>query len=160
MATRVPNVTASILSEGMAAGSGRADSGGMDHEALVGTMPFAKAIGVEVEAASADEVRGQLAWQADRCTIGDALHGGALVALADSLGAICAFLNLPEGASTSTIESKTNFFRGVRDGRVTAVSTPLHVGRRTIVVQTDIRDDAGKRVALVTQTQAVLSATS
>jgi uncharacterized protein (TIGR00369 family) len=78
------------------------------------------------------------------------------MALADSLGAICAFLNLPEGAGTSTIESKTNFFRAVRAGQVTAVTSPLHVGRTTIVLQTDLRDDAGRRVALVTQTQAVL----
>ena len=77
--------------------------------------------------------------------------------LADSLGAICAFLNLPPGAGTSTIESKTNLFRGVRSGRVSATSTPLHVGRTTIVVQTDLRDDRGKRVALVTQTQAVIA---
>jgi uncharacterized protein (TIGR00369 family) len=80
------------------------------------------------------------------------------MSLADSLGAICAFLNLPEGASgTSTIESKTNFFRGVREGHVAATSRPLHVGRTTIVVQTDLVDGtSGKRVALVTQTQAVI----
>ena len=129
----------------------------MDHQPLVETMPFAVACGVEVDAASKDEVRGGMRWAADRCTIGDTLHGGALMALADSLGAICAFFNLPEGASTSTIESKTNFFRAVGDGRVDAVTTPLHVGRRTIVVQTDLRDERGQRVALVTQTQAVLT---
>jgi uncharacterized protein (TIGR00369 family) len=77
--------------------------------------------------------------------------------LADSLGALCAFLNLPAGAATATIESKTNFFRAVRDGHAIAVARPLHVGRTTIVVQTDIRDDGGRRVAQVTQTQAVLS---
>ncbi|MFP3907206.1 MAG: PaaI family thioesterase [Acidimicrobiales bacterium] len=120
-------------------------------------MPFAEASGVEVESATADEVRGSMPWAAERCTIGGLLHGGALMLLADSVGAICAFLNLPEGASTSTIESKTNFFRGVREGRVHAVSTPLHVGRATIAVQTDVRDDQGRRVALVTQTQAVLT---
>jgi uncharacterized protein (TIGR00369 family) len=76
--------------------------------------------------------------------------------LADTLGAVCAFLNLPPGAGTSTIESKTNFFRGVRAGVAHGTTTPLHVGRTTIVVQTDVRDDDGKRVALVTQTQAVL----
>ena len=95
-------------------------------------------------------------WDADRCTIGGALHGGALMTLADSVAAVCAFLNLPEGASTSTIESKTNFFRGVRDGAVIATARPLHVGRTTIVVQTDLRDLDDKRVAIVTQTQAVL----
>lgn len=125
---------------------------------LLASMPFAVAIGVEIEAASAEEVTGRMAWAAERCTIGGALHGGALMALADSLGAVCAFLNLPEGATgTSTIESKTNFFRGVRDGHVAATSRPLHVGRTTIVVQTDLVDGgSGKRVAQVTQTQAVI----
>ena len=125
---------------------------------LLHSMPFAVAIGVEIDAASADEVTGRLAWAPDRCTIAGALHGGALMSLADSLGAVCAFLNLPEGATgTSTIESKTNFFRGVREGHVAATSRPLHVGRTTIVVQTDLVDGtSGKRVAQVTQTQAVI----
>ena len=91
------------------------------------------------------------------CTTFGVLHGGALISMADSLGVVCAFLNLPEGATTSTIESKTNFFRGVRDGEVHATTHPLHVGRTTIVVQTDLHDDAGKRVAQVTQTQAVIA---
>ena len=86
------------------------------------------------------------------------MHGGALMSLADSVGAVCAFLNLPPGAATTTIESKTNFFRAVRSGSARATATPLHTGRTVIVVQTDIRDDAGKRVALVTQTQAVVKA--
>ena len=80
------------------------------------------------------------------------------MAFADTLGAVCAFVNLPSGATTSTIESKTNFFRGVREGTVHATSRPLHVGRTTIVVQTDVRDDRDKRVAQVTQTQAVIPA--
>jgi uncharacterized protein (TIGR00369 family) len=84
------------------------------------------------------------------------MHGAALMTLADTLGGVCAFLNLPSGAATSTIESKTNFFRGVREGWVEALTTPLHVGRTTIVVQTDLSDDRGKRVAQVTQTQAVI----
>ena len=78
------------------------------------------------------------------------------MAIADCADALSAFLNLPEGATTSTIESKTNFFRGVREGTLHAASRPLHVGRTTIVVQTDLVDDRGKRVAQVTQTQAVL----
>jgi uncharacterized protein (TIGR00369 family) len=128
-----------------------------DPQSLVASMPFAVAVGVEIERATPEEVTGRLAWAAERCTIGGALHGGALMALADSLGAVCAFLNLPDDASaTSTIESKTNFFRGVREGHVAAVSRPLHVGRTTIVVQTDLSDAAGKRVAQVTQTQAVI----
>ena len=125
--------------------------------ALVETMPFAVACDIEVDVATAEEVRGRMPWTAERCTIGGVMHGGALMTLADSVGAICAFLNLPEGASTSTIESKTNFMRGVRSGFAHATSRPLHVGRQTIVVTTELRDDDGKLVAVVTQTQAVLA---
>jgi uncharacterized protein (TIGR00369 family) len=125
-------------------------------QALVRSMPFSASLGIEVTAAAPDEVRGRVAWTADGCTTGGILHGGLLMGLADTLGAICAFLNLPEGAGTSTVESKTNFFRAVRNGSVEGVTRPLHVGRRFIVVQTDLLDAAGKRVAQVTQTQAVL----
>jgi uncharacterized protein (TIGR00369 family) len=128
-----------------------------DPQALAAAMPFAVALGIEVTAATAEEVRGRLAWAPERCTSAGILHGGALMSLADTLGAICAFLNLPPAAGTSTIESKTNFFAAVRGGHVEGVSHPLHVGRRTIVVQTDVRDGTGRRVALVTQTQAVLA---
>jgi len=79
------------------------------------------------------------------------------MSLADSIGAYCAMLNLPAGTGTATIESKTNFFRAVREGFVVAVSTPLHVGRTTIVVQTDLYDSQGRRAARVTQTQAVIA---
>jgi uncharacterized protein (TIGR00369 family) len=113
---------------------------------------------MELTAAAPDEVAGRLAWREDLCTTAGVLHGGVLMALADSVGALCAFLNLPEGATTSTIESKTNFFRGVREGAVHATARPLHVGRTTIVVQTDLVDDRGKRVAQTTQTQAVIGA--
>lgn len=129
----------------------------LDLDVLLRSMPFAVALGVELDEASPKRVVGGIEWAGDRCTIGATLHGGALIGLADSLGAICAFLNLPEGAGgTSTIESKTNFFRAVSGGRVSASTEPLHIGRRTIVVQTDLRNADGKRVALVTQTQAVL----
>jgi 1,4-dihydroxy-2-naphthoyl-CoA hydrolase len=124
---------------------------------LVALMPFAQELGVQVGAATKDEVRGRLDWRPELCTTGGALHGGALMALADSIGAICAFLNLPEGANTATIESKTNFFRGVHDRHVDAVARPLHVGRTSIVVQTDLADADGKPVALVIQTQAILN---
>jgi 1,4-dihydroxy-2-naphthoyl-CoA hydrolase len=128
-----------------------------DLNAMVAMMPFAGVLGVTLESASADEVRGQIAWREDLCTIFGGMHGGALMATADTVGAVCAFLNLPAGASTSTIESKTNFFRGVRDGVVRVISRPLHVGRTTIAVQTELRDDRDKLVAMVTQTQAVLT---
>ena len=127
----------------------------VDPQALAAAMPFAVALGIEVTVATPTEVRGGLAWTPERCTTGGTLHGGAIMTLADTLGAICAFLNLPPGASTSTIESKTNFFAAVRSGHVEGVTHPLHVGRRTIVVQTDVLDGTGRRVAQVTQTQVV-----
>jgi 1,4-dihydroxy-2-naphthoyl-CoA hydrolase len=119
-------------------------------------MPFTAALGLRIERGSADEVVASADWSADRCTAGGVLHGGFLMALADSVGAMCAVQNLPAGAVTSTIESKTNFFRGVPDGSVTITSVPLHVGRTTIVVQTDIARADGKRVTRTTQTQAVI----
>jgi 1,4-dihydroxy-2-naphthoyl-CoA hydrolase len=125
-------------------------------EALLRLMPFSAALGMVLDAATAEEVRGRLAWAPERCTAGGLLHGGALMALADSLGGICAFLNLPEGAQTATISSSTAFMRGVREGEVTGVTRPLHTGRTVIVVQTDMVDDGARRVAQVTQTQAVL----
>jgi putative phosphoribosyl transferase len=124
---------------------------------LVAMMPFTAGLGVILDAAEPHEVRGRLAWAPELCTTGGLLHGGALMALADSLGGICAYLNLPPGARTATTSSATVFTRAVRDGEVTAVARPLHVGRTVIVVQTDLSDRAGRRVAQVTQTQAVLT---
>ena len=98
-----------------------------------------------------------LPWREDLCTSGGILHGGALMAFADTLGGVCAFLHLSEGAGTATVESKTNFFRPVRGGVVTGVARPLHAGRSFIVVQTDLTDDSERRVAQVTQTQAVIT---
>ena len=95
---------------------------------LLGLMPFSQGIDVKLEGADPSAVTGTLAWSAGRCTSGGILHGGAIMSLADSVGAICAYLNLPEGATTSTIESKTNFFRGVRSGFVRATAKPLHIG--------------------------------
>src|SRR3712207_2884564 len=126
-------------------------------ETIRGLMPFVEVLGAELVSADKDEVVARMPWRADLCTSAGLLHGGALMAFAASVGARCAFLNLPPGANTSTIESKTNFFRAVREGGVvTSRSAPLHAGRTTVVVQTDLTDEAGKRVAQVTQTQAVL----
>ncbi|WP_190823824.1 PaaI family thioesterase [Saccharopolyspora pogona] len=121
-------------------------------------MPFAVSLGVQTDAANAEEVRGHLDWAPQQCTSGGVLHGGAVMALADSIGAVCAFLNLPEGAHTATIESKTNFFRALREGALHAVSRPLHVGRTSIAVQTELLDDSGRRIGHTTQTQAALTA--
>ena len=124
---------------------------------LVAAMPFAALTGIEVQTATKESVVGTMAWTPERCTAAGIMHGGALMTLADTIGALAAFMNLPEGAYTSTIESKTNLFRSVREGAVTATATPLHVGRTTIAVQTEVRDDAGKLVSLTIQTQAVLT---
>jgi uncharacterized protein (TIGR00369 family) len=120
-------------------------------------MPFARAAGVELVSAAPEEVRARLAWTAERCTAGGILHGGALMTLADSAGGLCAYLNLPDGATTATVESKTNFLRPVPAGSVEAVARPVNVGRRLILVQTELRDGDGRLVALTTQTQAVVS---
>jgi uncharacterized protein (TIGR00369 family) len=124
---------------------------------LLSAMPFAERLGLRLLAASAEQVSGELDWTEDLCTAGGVLHGGALMAAADSLGALCAYLNLPEGATTATLESKTNFFRAVRSGRVSFAARPLHTGRSSIVVQTEASDAEGRSVALVIQTQAVLT---
>ena len=124
---------------------------------VAAAAPFAGYLGIEIVSASPNEVRGRLAWSEDKCTTGGVLHGGALMGLADSLGGFCAFLNLPPDAhGTATIESKTNFLGPIRGGYVNAVARPLHTGKRTIVVDTELYDDGGKLVARVTQTQAVL----
>lgn len=120
-------------------------------------MPFAGLIGLKVVSNAADQSVAIAEWAPERCTVGTALHGGFLMALADSMGAVCAVANLPEGAAgTSTIESKTNFLRAATEGPVTITSTPLHAGRTTIVVQTDICRPDGKIVTRTIQTQAVL----
>jgi uncharacterized protein (TIGR00369 family) len=127
-------------------------------ENLAEIAPLAGTLGIEVTDAAAEEVRGGMDWAPEKCTAGGVLHGGALMAFADTLGGVCAFLNLPDGeTNTATVESKTNFFRAVREGRVQGLTRPLHVGRSFIVVQTDVVDEQGRRVAQVTQTQAVLS---
>jgi 1,4-dihydroxy-2-naphthoyl-CoA hydrolase len=121
-------------------------------------MPFAVKLGIEIVEATPKAVRGRLAWAPELCTTAGVMHGGALISLADSLGGVCAFLNLPEGAGTATVSSTTNMMRAVREGEVRAETRPLHVGRTVIVVQTDLRDDQDRLVAQVTQTQAVLPA--
>jgi 1,4-dihydroxy-2-naphthoyl-CoA hydrolase len=129
----------------------------MDSSDIVKLMPFATLLGIDITSASAEAVTATLEHRADLCTTADILHGGALMSLADTTGAVCAFLNLPAGARTSTLESKTNMIRAVKEGTVTATSTPVHVGRSTIVLQTEVRDDTGRLVSLTTQTQTVLS---
>src|SRR3981081_2107893 len=108
-------------------------------------MPFCATLGVRAENYTAEEVELSLDWAPGLCTTNGILHGGVIMALADSAGAACALLNLPKDASgTSTIESKTNFLGAVRSGTVTAIAKPLHVGGTTIVVETSVRDASGR----------------
>jgi uncharacterized protein (TIGR00369 family) len=127
----------------------------LDLKSLNELVPFAAALGMELLEATPELVVSRLQWTPERCTTGGVMHGGALMALADNGGGVCAFLNLPEGAvGTATIESKTNFLRAVREGAVTASTRPLHVGRTMAVVETELVRDDGKLAAKVTQTQA------
>ena len=126
-----------------------------DFDALLDLVPFARTLGIRVEAAGKDEVTGGLDWAPQLCTAGGMLHGGALMSVADTAGALVAFLNMPSGARTTTMESKTNFFRAVTGGSVRAVARPLHTGNRTIVVRTELFDDDHRLVGHVVQTQAV-----
>jgi 1,4-dihydroxy-2-naphthoyl-CoA hydrolase len=120
-------------------------------------MPFAETLGIRADQYEAEKVVLSMDWNESLCTANGILHGGAVMALADSAGAACAVLNLPDGAAgTTTIESKTNFVGAVRAGSLSATSTVLHNGSTTIVVETVVRDDAGKLIAKVTQTQLVL----
>src|SRR5205809_5503856 len=107
-------------------------------------MPLATTLGIRADSYTAEKVVLSMAWAPSLCTAAGILHGGVLMALADSAGAACALLNLPQGAiGTTTIESKTNFFGAVRGGSVSATSTPLHRGATTIAVETSVRDAGG-----------------
>src|SRR5919199_6920736 len=120
------------------------------HEA----MPLTRLLGIERVAEAPEEVRARLEWREELCTAGGVLHGGALMALADSAAAICAFLNLPEGASgTATIQSSASFLRPVREGHVEAVARPLRAGGSVIAVETELVDAEGRAVAHVVQSQ-------
>jgi uncharacterized protein (TIGR00369 family) len=125
-------------------------------EVVNAQMPLGATLGIRIFG-GAEEVDATIQWAPELCTAGGILHGGVLMTLADAAGAVCAFLNLAEGTRTTTIESKTNFLGAVRDGEVLARARPLHVGRTTIVVETDLFDASGRRVGRTTQTQAVLS---
>jgi 1,4-dihydroxy-2-naphthoyl-CoA hydrolase len=121
-------------------------------------MPFTKLMGLEVTSQEKGRIVGRISVREELCTTGKIMHGGAVMAMADALGAIGAYLNIPEGAKmTTTIESKTNFMRAAPfDSVVTGECTPLHVGRRTSVWQTTLRNEEHKTIAVVTQTQMVL----
>jgi 1,4-dihydroxy-2-naphthoyl-CoA hydrolase len=129
----------------------------LDTEQLHGLVPLSATLGIRLAEATSDAVRLELDWRAELCTAGGVLHGGVLMSLADTAGAVCAFLNLPADAEgTTTIESKTNLLAAVRGGTVTATATPLNVGSSLIVVETELRRDDERLVAKTIQTQAVL----
>ena len=128
-------------------------------ELNAGMLPFAKLLGMTFTEAEPDRVTAELMVRADLCTRPAVLHGGAIMAFADTLGAAGTVLNLPEGAWTTTIESKTNFIGPAPLGsRVVGEATPVHRGRTTMVWQTRVTTEAGRLVALVTQTQLVQAA--
>ena len=120
-------------------------------------LPFARHLGITFTAATPEQVTAEMIVRDDLCTLPATLHGGAIMAFADTLGAAGTFLNLPDDAATTTVESKTNFFRPLPAGTTaTGISTPIHIGRRTMVWQTRITNEDGKLAALVTQTQMVI----
>ncbi len=124
---------------------------------ILANQPFPSLMGVEILSAEPDKVRAQIVVRPDLCTAGHIMHGGAIMAFADTLGAIGAVLNMPREANTTTIESKTNFIGAAKEGMtVTGESTPIHIGKRTSVWQTRIAREDGKLVAVVTQTQMIL----
>jgi 1,4-dihydroxy-2-naphthoyl-CoA hydrolase len=122
---------------------------------LTTLMPFAGQLGVRLLEATADLVVAELDWEPRLCTSGGVMHGGALMTLADSAGALVAFLGLPEGGTTATITSTTQMFRPVTGETVRAEAVPLHRGRTTVTVQTSLRDSAGRLVAQTTQIQVI-----
>ena len=114
-------------------------------------------LGIEFVELAPERVLATLAIRDDLRTVGGALHGGTLMAFADTMGAVATVLNLPPGAGTTTLESKTNFFAAGRSGAVRAETTPLHRGKRTQVWQTRVTDGGGRLLSLTTQTQMVLT---
>jgi uncharacterized protein (TIGR00369 family) len=114
-------------------------------------------LGIRFTETTPERVVAELAYREALTTIGGSLHGGTLMAFADTVGAAATVLNLPPGASTTTLESKTNFFAAGRSGTVRAESTPLHRGRRTMVWQTRVTDESGRLLSLTIQTQMVLT---
>lgn len=120
-------------------------------------MPLTELLGLGIVGGDASEVRARASWAPERCTSGGILHGGYLMALADSVGAAVAIFNLPAGSGTATIESKTNFMRPVTEGDIDIVATLVNAGRTTIVVQTDITRADGKLATRTIQTQAVIA---
>jgi 1,4-dihydroxy-2-naphthoyl-CoA hydrolase len=118
---------------------------------------LAELLGIRVVEADKDRVVAEITVRPELTTVGGSLHGGTLMAFADTMGAAATILNLPPGAGTTTMESKTNFFAGAREGVVRSETTPLHRGKRTMVWQTRVSDANGRMLSLTIQTQMVLT---
>lgn len=125
------------------------------NEHCKGTLP--ELLGMRFTEASPERLVAELSYREALTTIGGSLHGGTLMAFADTVGAFATVLNLPAGATTTTLESKTNFFAAGRSGTIRAESTPLHRGRRTMVWQTRVTDESGRLLSMTIQTQMVLA---
>jgi 1,4-dihydroxy-2-naphthoyl-CoA hydrolase len=126
-----------------------------DLDALAGLMPFTQELGLTLDEAGPDRVVARLAWAPKLCTAAGIMHGGALMSLADTAGALVAFLGLAEGATTATMTSTTQMFRPDKGGEVRAVAVPLHRGRTAVTVQTSLYDSEQRLVAQTTQIQAI-----
>lgn len=127
------------------------------HPVAADQPPFARHLGLSIVSAHADEVVGELTVTPELLNRNGTLHGGAVMAVCDNMGGTATFLNLKPGQGTTTVESKTNFFRAIKAGeRATFTATPLHKGRKTMVWQTTVRRADGKVAAIVIQTQMVL----
>lgn len=139
--TNIPNTT------------GTSDTTASVHQ----SMPFAAAIGLRNVRVSPEGVTANADWAPQHCTANGVLHGGYLMSLADTIGALCSGPHLPQGSGSTTTESKTNFLRPITSGAVTITATPVNIGRTLVVVQTDITRDDGKLATRTTQTQLVLT---
>jgi len=124
-------------------------------ETLIALMPFAAQLGIRLREASQDRVLAELDWQPALCTTAGLMHGGALMTLSDTAGALVAFLGLPEGSTTATVTLTTQMFRPVSGGTVYAEALPLHRGRTTVTVQTSLRNVDRRLIAQTTQIQAI-----
>ena len=133
----------------------------IDQEAtqqLQNAMPFARLLGIQIVEISPEQVVAKAEWKTDYCTSNGVMHGGYLMSIADTVGAMCSGQHLPENSFTTTIESKTNFSRALKSGgKIIGECTPLHKGRTTMVWQTRVYDENKKLAAQIIQTQIVLS---
>lgn len=131
-----------------------------DPQALTAAMPVAATLGLEIKEATPEHVRASITWSPTLCSIDGMLHGGVLMAAADATGGTCAALHLPAGVVTVAVDSKANVLRPIRSGIVTVTAVPIYTGNQSVVVDTELHDAAGRLVAVMMQTHAVLRGNS